>query len=68
MLLYMSLGWSQRKNGVLVSGKGSVTLCNKIQTAHNRTVRTIYGRSDLLKYNMNKLISFDEIYNFFFIS
>ena len=64
-LLYMSLGWSQLKNGVLISGKSSVTLCNKIQAAHNRTVRTNYCRSDLLKDNMDKLISFDETYNFF---
>ena len=40
-------------------------MCNKIQAAHNRVVRTIYRRSDLLNYNMNKLISFDENYKFF---
>ena len=61
-MLYLSLGWSQLTYGVLAWGRGNLVSINKIKSAQNQILKTIYGYHDNSIYKASNLLTFDETY------
>ena len=61
----MAIGWSAMTYGIVSWGKSSSTYIDKIQSAHDRLIKLIYGSCSSDSYRRYRLLSFKDAFYYF---